>query len=77
MYNYKEYTIDVDGYCDTVVSGCILKPVEVTMRDFNAKTWGVYTDLISKEYGIPREDFTLKTYIDFNDDGKLTVEMEV
>ena len=77
VYNYKEYTIDVDGYCDTVVSGCILKPVEVTMRDFNAKTWGVYTDLISKEYGIPREDFTLKTYIDFNDDGKLTVEMEV
>ena len=76
-YNYKEYTVDVDGYKETVVSGCILKPVEVKMRDFNAKTWGVYADLISKEYGILREDFTLKTTIGLDKDGNLTVKMEV
>ncbi len=75
-YAYDTYIVDIDGYKEKVVSGCILKPVEVTMRDFNAKTWGTYADIISKVYKIPREDFTLKTIIDLGKNGNLTIEME-
>lgn len=50
IYNYNTYNIEVGKYKDTVVSGCVLKDVNVTMRDFASNIWLVYARIICKMF---------------------------
>ena len=50
IYNYNTYKIKVGKYTDKVVSGCVLKDVDVTMRDFTSNIWLVYAQIICKLY---------------------------
>ncbi len=50
IYNYNTYDIKVGKYKDKVVSGCVLKDVDVTMRDFTSNIWLVYARVICKTF---------------------------
>lgn len=73
LYNFIETNIDIDGYTDRVVSGVVLSPCEVTMRDFTSKTWSVYARLICSMYRKDYDTFTMKTLIRRNYLGEIEV----
>ena len=50
IYNYNTYNIKVGNYKDKVVSGCVLKDVDVTMRDFTSNVWWTYAQIICNLY---------------------------
>ena len=67
VYKYKEFDINVCGYSDTVVSGCILKDVDVTLRSMSSKTWFGYAKQLKYDFGVDTTNF-IRTYIIKNDD---------
>ena len=73
-YVFEDFDIDIDGYVDTVCSGVVLEPVDVTMRDFTSKTWYAYARLICMMYDKDFDIFCRKTIIKLNDKGELKVE---
>lgn len=58
-YNFINFDVNIEGYKDNVVSGVVLNPTDVTMRDFTSKTWYIYARLICRLY---RKDFTKFAY---------------
>lgn len=50
IYKYEKQTIFVNGYYDTLYSGCVLKPVNLHMQDTNQRSWNLYTHLINSIY---------------------------
>ena len=50
IYNYNTYKVEVGKYKETVTSGCVLKDVDVTMRDFTSNIWLVYAQIICKVF---------------------------
>ena len=62
VYKYKEFDINVHGYSDTVVSGCILKDVDVTLRSMTSKTWYGYAKQLKHDFGVDTSNF-IRTYI--------------
>lgn len=76
-YQYDEFDISVDNYNETLISGAILEEVDVTMRDFNSKTWYAYARLICLLYGRDIDDFCRKTIIRENDKGELIINHEI
>ena len=73
VYKHDTYDIDIDGYVDTVTSGVVLVPCEVTMRDFTSKTWYTYAHIICDLYNRDMDMFCKKTQIIKNNKGKLEV----
>ena len=57
IYNYNTYDIKVGKYEETVTSGCVLKEVDVTMRDFTSNIWLSYAKIICKLYKKRFSDF--------------------
>lgn len=74
VYNFINFTADIDGYKENLVSGVVLKPTEVTMRDFTSKTWYIYARLICKLYHKDFTMFAFKTRIYRNKNGSIYVE---
>lgn len=52
IYKYDKSNVCVGNWYDTVYSGCILKPVNLVMRDLNSKTWETYATLIGDIYDV-------------------------
>lgn len=50
IYKYKKQPIFVNGYYDTLYSGCVLKPVNLHMQDTNQNSWNLYTHFINSIY---------------------------
>lgn len=50
IYKYDKKSIFINGYYDTIYSGCVLKPVALHMQDTNQKSWQMYTYLINQIY---------------------------
>lgn len=73
-YDFFDFDIDIDGYIDTVCSGVVLEPVDVTMRDFSSKTWYSYARLICMMYDKDFDIFCRKTIIKLNMKGELEIE---
>lgn len=73
-YDFFDFDIDIDGYIDTVCSGVVLEPVDVTMRDFTSKTWYSYARLICMMYDKNFDIFCRKTIIKLDTKGVLKIE---
>ena len=73
-YDFFDFDIDIDGYIDTVCSGVVLEPVDVTMRDFSSKTWYSYARLICMMYDKNFDIFCRKTIIKLDTKGDLKIE---
>lgn len=73
-YDFFDFDIDIDGYIDTVCSGVVLDPVDVTMRDFVSKTWYAYARLICMMYDKNFDIFCRKTIIKLDTKGELKIE---
>lgn len=73
-YDFFDFDIDIDGYIDTVCSGVVLEPVDVTMRDFSSKTWYSYARLICMMYDKDFDIFCRKTIIKLDMKGELNIE---
>ena len=73
-YDFFDFDIDIDGYIDTVCSGVVLEPVDVTMRDFTSKTWYSYARLICMMYDKNFDIFCRKTIIKLDTKGELNIE---
>lgn len=73
-YVFEDFDININDYVDTVCSGVVLEPVDVTMRDFTSKTWYAYARLICMMYDKDFDIFCRKTIIKLNDKGELEVE---
>lgn len=74
VYNFITQNITIDDYKDTVVSGAVLKPVRVTMRDFNCKTWYMYAKIISKVYHKQINSYVKRTIIDLDTNKNIIVK---
>lgn len=74
LYSYDTYDIDVEGYHDTVVSGVVLTPCAVTMRDFTSRTWEIYARLICRLYDKNYKQFTRKTLIFRNENNEIDIK---
>lgn len=72
-YKFIDFDVDIDGYKDTLVSGVVLNPCDVTMRDFTSKTWYIYARLICRIYKKDYNKFTSKTIITRNNKGGIEV----
>lgn len=68
-YNLIYSDVKVGEYEDSLYSGVVLSEVEVTMRDFNSKTWYIYARLIAKLYNKNYNDFVFSTVIKRNKKG--------
>lgn len=73
-YDFFDFNFDIDGYKDCVISGVVLEPVDVTMRDFSSKTWYSYARLICMMYDKDFDIFCRKTIIKLNVKGELEIE---
>lgn len=73
-YDFFDFDIDIDGYIDTVCSGVVLEPVDVTMRDFTSKTWYSYARLICMMYDKNFDIFCRKTIIKLDTKGDVKIE---
>lgn len=73
-YDFFDFDITIDGYIDTVCSGVVLEPVDVTMRDFSSKTWYAYARLICMMYDKDFDIFCRKTIIKLDTKGDLKIE---
>ena len=67
VYKYKEFTIDILDYKDTVISGCILKDVDVTLRSMSSKIWFGYALQLKHDFKVNIDNFK-RTYIIKNED---------
>lgn len=50
IYNYNTHKLEIGKYKETVISGAVLKDVDVTMRDFTSNIWLLYAKIICKLY---------------------------
>lgn len=73
-YNFITQDVEIGNYNETVVSGVVLKPVRVTMRDFNSKTWYMYAKIISKVYHKSINSYVKKTIIDLDKNNNIIVK---
>lgn len=73
-YKFERYDLQIDDYEESVVSGVVLESVDVTMRDFNTKTWGIYAKLICNLYNKDYDLFTTKTIITLDSNKDLYIE---
>ena len=73
-YDFFDFDVNIDGYIDTVCSGVVLEPVDVTMRDFSSKTWYSYARLICMMYDKDFDIFCRKTIIKLDTKGDLKIE---
>lgn len=73
-YKFERYNLQIDDYEESVVSGVVLESVDVTMRDFNTKTWGIYAKLICNLYNKDYDLFTTKTIITLDKNKDLYIE---
>ena len=73
-YDFFDFDVNIDGYIDTVCSGVVLEPVDVTMRDFTSKTWYSYARLICMMYDKDFDIFCRKTIIKLDTKGDLKIE---
>ena len=73
-YDFFDFDININGYIDTVCSGVVLEPVDVTMRDFSSKTWYSYARLICMMYDKNFDIFCRKTIIKLDTKGELNIE---
>lgn len=73
-YDFFDFDVNIDGYIDTVCSGVVLEPVDVTMRDFTSKTWYSYARLICMMYDKNFDIFCRKTIIKLDTKGELNIE---
>ena len=73
VYKYEDFTVDVDNYHARHVSGVVLKPCAVTMRDFSSKTWYIYARLISMKYDVDFDEICSTIIIDRDSDGAIVV----
>lgn len=64
VYKHDKNNVGVGRYYDTVYSGCILKPVNLIMRDINSKTWECYANLIESIYHLKINKNYTKIYRD-------------
>lgn len=72
-YKFIDFEVNIEGYNENVVSGVVLNPCEVTMRDFTSKTWYIYARLICKIYHKNFNKFTNKTTVMRNSKGEIEV----
>lgn len=73
VYKYEDFDVNIEGYHAKHVSGVVLKPCAVTMRDFTSKTWKTYAKLISITYGVDFNDICSKIIIDIDDNDNIVV----
>jgi hypothetical protein len=73
-YKFERYDLQIGDYTESVVSGVVLESVDVTMRDFNTKTWGIYAKLICNLYNKDYDLFTTKTIITLDSNKDLYIE---
>ena len=66
IYNYNTYDIRIGNYKETLTSGCILKEVDVTMRDFTSNIWLVYARIICNLYKKRFKDLCFNVVINGN-----------
>lgn len=52
IYKFDMNNTFVNGWYDTIYSGCVLKPVSTVMRDTNSKTWELYANMIEDIYNL-------------------------
>lgn len=74
IYKFDTANISINGYKDSVVSGAVLKPVRVTMRDFNCKTWYTYANIINKVYNKPKTKYMKESVIDYDKNNNIVVK---
>lgn len=62
IYKFDSDNTFVNGWYDTIYSGCVLKPVNTVMRDINSKTWELYSTMIENIYNlnINKKSVTIK-----------------
>lgn len=72
-YNFINFDVNIEGYSDNLVSGVVLNPTDVTMRDFTSKTWYIYARLICRLYKKDFTKFAYKTTISRDTNGNIKV----
>lgn len=55
-YDYKKYDLNINGYKDTLYSGCVLKPVGMFLRNTQSPIWRQYKTTVENYYNLKIND---------------------
>lgn len=72
-YKFINFNVNIDGYNANLVSGVVINPTSVTMRDFTSKTWYIYARLICRIYKKDFTRFAYRTTISRDNKGNINV----
>lgn len=52
IYDFKKEKVNIKDYEEELYSGCVLKPVNLKMRDTSNKSWLFYADMLEKIFNL-------------------------